>query len=625
MVKQLICFLFSFSFALCGWAETQPQSFEREGLNVSFSIKPVLDERGALYAGDIAEVTLNITESDTGTPVAGLYPAAWIDPAFEEDLGSDKQCRQKASTFFSGYVGIRPMIDLNSYYLVVMNNDPTLAVIDPIVGVRGITKLLTQIVLPSRGEDWVVSKDETTLFVVMPELDALAIVDLKSFKYVGSIKTGARPNRIAIQPDGRYVWVGHTGDGSGVTVIDAFTHEAVKIIATGAGHHEITFDETAELAFITNRESRTMSTISVSDLTVKSTLETDGRPISVAFSNFAQSVYLTDGDTGTLRSINPATGKARSIKLSPGIGPMGVSVDGRYLMVTNAASNEVNVVDTASFRTIKTLSVEGRPFHVAFSRNYAFIRSLDTNKVTMVQMASLVNSGEPIIQQISIGERAPADSPRIAPAGLIASAVTEAAHLIVSPGDATVYYYMEGMNAPMGSFRNYGHRPISALITDRTIKEEEPGIYRSRFKVPADGTFQFILTLDSPQVIHCFDFKSIPDPAVDSEGLPVNVEYLSKSGMLAEVGEPLEVRFRLHPSDGSARVVPFEVEALTYRAPGKDRMLHEIEFLPDGTYAFTMTPEEAGVYYLYLALPSEGLEFSQIPYLSIIARNGDGA
>lgn len=625
MVKQFVCLLFGLTIGLYSFAETKPQSFSREGLNVEFSVKPVIAERETLYAGDIAEITLNITEADTGAPVAGLYPAAWIDPAFEEDLGSDKQCRQKASTYFSGYVGIRPMIDLNSYYLVVMNNDPTLAVIDPIVGVRGITKLLTQIVLPSRGEDWVVSKDETTLFVVMPELDALAIVDLKSFKYLGSVKTGHQPNRIAIQPDGRYVWVGHTGRNPGVTVIDALTREPVRTISTGNGHHEIAFDDASQRAFVTNRESRTMTTISVSDLSVIDTLETKGRPISVAFSGFSQAVYLTDGDTGVLRSIDPESANVRSLKLAPGIGPMGVSADGRYLLVTNAASNQVSVIDTASFREIRTLSVDGRPFHVAFSRNYAFIRSLDSHQVTMVQMASLANSGEPIVQKISVGERAPSESPRIAPAGLFASAVTEAANLIVSPGDATVYYYMEGMNAPMGSFRNYGHRPISALITDRTIKEEEAGIYRSRFKVPADGVFQFILTLDSPQIIHCFDFAAIPDPAADSEGLPVNVEYLSKSGALAKVGEPVEVRFRLHPSDGSARVTPFDVEALTYRAPGKDRNTHDIEFMPDGTYAFKMVPNEAGVYYLYLAIPSEGLEFSQLPYLSIIARHGDGS
>ncbi len=599
--------------------------FVREGLRVEFDIASVREERDVLYTGDIAEITLKISDAETGAPVSGLYPAAWIDPAYEEDLATAdmarQQCRQKASTYLSGYVGIRPMIDLNSYYLVVMNHDASLAVIDPIIGIRGITKLLTQIVLPGRGEDWMTSQDESTLFVVLPDHDAVGVVDLKTFKYVQSIPTGARPNRIALQPDGRYLWVGHTGRGSGVTVLDAVTREPVKTLVTGQGHHEMTFDADSTLAFVSNRRDGTVSVIDVASLSIIDTIEMDGSPISLAYSDLSKSVYVADGAVGQLLSVDPQSRDVRTLDLEPGLGPMKTTPDERYVFITNASDNSVSIIDTANNQRVHRLAIEGRPFHVSFSRSYAYIRALDTSEVSLVRLSSIEESGVPIVQTIPIGERAPNTSPRLSPAGLFAPAVTEAANLIVSPGDATVYYYMEGMNAPMGSFRNYGHRPISAIVTDRTIKEEEPGLYRSRFKVPASGFFQFIMTMDAPQIIECFQFAAETDPEADSDALPVTLTYLTGSGQRFPSGAPLEIQFTLTEQDGAVPDLPYAVEALSYRAPGEARSRRTVRHVGGATYAVEMTPETEGVYYLYLAVPEEGLQFSMLPYLSIFVKD----
>ena len=43
--------------------------------------------------------------------------------------------------YLQGIVGIRPMVDLNGYFVVVMNKEPNIYVIDPFVGITGRTNL----------------------------------------------------------------------------------------------------------------------------------------------------------------------------------------------------------------------------------------------------------------------------------------------------------------------------------------------------------------------------------------------------------------------------------------------------------------------------------------------------
>ena len=72
---------------------------------------------------------------------------------------------------------------------------------------------------------------------------------------IASDDAGMAPARVALQPDGRYLWVGNDASeptASGVTVIDTEASASVAFIATGAGHHEIAFSEDSRYAFVRN-------------------------------------------------------------------------------------------------------------------------------------------------------------------------------------------------------------------------------------------------------------------------------------------------------------------------------------------------------------------------------------
>ena len=47
----------------------------------------------------------------------------------ESGVGFD--CRTRVTQYLQGLVGMRPMIDMNSYYVMALNRDASISVIDP--------------------------------------------------------------------------------------------------------------------------------------------------------------------------------------------------------------------------------------------------------------------------------------------------------------------------------------------------------------------------------------------------------------------------------------------------------------------------------------------------------------
>ena len=127
----------------------------REGMALEFSLAPVEKKvRGPGVAeGDFVEVRFKVTDEATGKPVRSLRPGAWmdIDKPLEQKEKAGLDCRQKVSLYLQGIVGIRPMIDLNGYYLLLMNREPNIYVIDPFVGISGKTNLFGSVALREPG------------------------------------------------------------------------------------------------------------------------------------------------------------------------------------------------------------------------------------------------------------------------------------------------------------------------------------------------------------------------------------------------------------------------------------------------------------------------------------------
>jgi hypothetical protein len=315
--------------------EGNPNRITREGMVIDFAVTPALRE-GKVLASDWADVTFTIKDATTGAPVSSRYPAAWMDLAQAWEARGERPltCRDRIATYLKGIIGVRPMIDLNSHYLLVLNRDASISVIDPAVGISGITNLFAQVVLDRPGADWAKSADQKRMFVSMPKADKVALVDTEVFKVAANIPAGEEPTRLVLQADQRYLWVGNNGrtpDKSGVTVIDTADRKPVAFIPTGKGHHEIALTGDDRLAFVSNRDEGSVSVIDVRSLKKVKELKTGPMPISLAWSALAGALYVADGKAGTVSAIDPDSLKVRSeLKLKSGLGPLRFTPDGRF-------------------------------------------------------------------------------------------------------------------------------------------------------------------------------------------------------------------------------------------------------------------------------------------------------
>lgn len=222
------------------------------------------------------------------------------------------------------------------------------------------------------------------------------------------------------------------------------------------------------------------------------------------------------------------------------------------------------------------------------------------------------------------GQRAPEGSKDISIASAIVEAPGEAAVMVVSPGDETIYYYMEGMNAPAGNFRNYGHRPRAVQVVDRSMQEKEPGVYGATVRIPEAGTYDVAFLLESPSILHCFEVSARPNPLLARKGPALAIEYLMQNRRVP-ANEKVTLRFKLtDPDSGIAAADLKDVRIRYFLAPGQYRTEVPARPVGGGIYEAELRMRRAGAYYVYVACPPKKVKFNDLPYMTLMAASGKG-
>lgn len=602
------------------------QSLARDGVVVDFKLQP-LAEDGVLREGGFADVQFRVSDSNSGQPLAGVNPGAWLDPetvAADQAQGREKSCKSRVGVFLKSSIGARPLLDLNSYFLLVMNRDASVSVVDPSVSVGGITSTMARINLKQSPMDWVTTKDNKRVFISMPVAGEVAVLDSEKFQLLDSVAAGSNPVRLALQPDERLLWVGNNAQNpeqSGVTVIDSRSLKTLKHLATGRGHHEIAFSKDSRHAFVTNRDDGTLSIVDIASLTINKQLKTGSHPLSVAYSPLSQVVYVADGQDGSVTVVDTSSlAVRRVIALSQGLGPMSFSADGRFGVVLNTLENRAEVIDAATDSLIHKIDVSAEPYQVVFTKAYAYVRGLASAKVTMINLASLGEGRTPISQGFEAGPQAPRLAGDLPLASSLAVSRDDNAVFVVNPVDNTTYFYAEGMNAPMSGYPNRGQVARAAMVIDRSLREVEPGLYSARIKLPAAGRFDVAFLLNQPNIVHCFTALIEPDNNLAQHpGVPKVQFMLDRS--TATLGSPYLVRFRI--VQGNRPVQRKDVQLRYFRAPTSRAQEVAALDVGDGVYEAPVTLDQSGAWYLHVRAASLGASFDDKTFASVRVLPGD--
>ena len=228
-------------------------------------------------------------------------------------------------------------------------------------------------------------------------------------------------------------------------------------------------------------------------------------------------------------------------------------------------------------------------------------------------------TGQPDISKFPSGQNAPeAASIDASLADIIVPAPEGNSVLVANPADRIIYYYSEGMAAPMGSFQNYRRKPRAVTVVDRSLRETTSGVYSTTTKLPKSGVYDVAFLLDSPRVTHCFSAEAKPNPDVPREKkIALRIEYLHKDQQL-RVAENFKLRFKLVDTTTlRAKSDVKDVRVLTMLSSGTWQKRDFARSVGDGVYELDLKVPQRGVYFVFVGSSSQGVSFRQLPSLTL--------
>jgi YVTN family beta-propeller protein len=609
MRGRLLKFLF---VAACAWA--QPQRVVQQGIAVDFQSE-------ALGGGD-TRFRFHISDTAGGSALKGLRPAAWLDARRSPAAPDDRACTAKVAEFAAGSLFTQPAADLNSWYVLAMNEDASISVVDPRFGFGG-SQLLSELFLDSPAEDWALSENQQRLFVSLPEAHRVVVADTNSWKVIGRLDLPERAGRLALQPGEKYLWASYE---SGVAVFDPQSWKQAVRIATGAGPHEIAFSDDGRLAFLTNRDAGSITVIDAVALQKIADIETGTRPVSVAYSPLSRLAYVAHEGAGGIVAVS---GSRKDIVMriasEPGLSQIRFAPGGRFGIAVNPSKDQLQVIDASSNRRVQTSTIHGGPDQVSFTDTLAYLRLRESANVLMIPLDHVGIPDAPLPLVDFPGGELPLGKGSSSPANSIVQVPGEGAVLVANAADKAVYYYSEGMAAPMGHFANYGHEPRAVMVVDRGLEELPGGVYQTVARVPRAGTYDVVFYLDSPRVVQCFELRVASPPGAPPPATAVVVQPVAASSTLP-VQEPARIRFRvLDAGNGHPIAGLRDVTALVFLQPGAWQTRPAALEVEPGIYEFTFTPPSAGLYYSYFQSPSLGIKFNSPHVLTFTAETQPAA
>jgi len=593
------------------------QQFEQDGIRIEFALRAAGQNPGGQEAqvGQTMLAEFALRDTRTGRPLALGKPKAWMSARLSETVSAERTCSDKIRSLSSGQLGSRPDVDLNSYAIATLNHDKTVTFINPHVAFTP-TKLEHIVPLPGVGTDWLLSRNGRTLYVTLSDEGRIAVIDTATHRMIHTISTGvsSRPTRLALQPDGRAVWVGLDGLAQ-VAAIDPETHAIAKTISVGAGTHAFAFSSDSSYLVVTNSESNTVSVIDLRTTAVVATLPVGKTPVTIAYGTAAKRFYVGSLNGTTIDALDPATLRTTAtIPTNRGVVALRFEPTGRFAVFVNQLDSTLSVIDTATNAVIGSTTVVKDPDQITFTERYAYVRGIESEKFSLIDLADL-RRGKPAPVEIQAGQHAPSTAPdQLGIADMVVPAPEGNTVMVANAPDRTLYFYQEGMMAPMGTFSNYKRMPRGILILDRSLKEVAPGVYRAPVTFAKAGRYDVPLLIDRPRTMHCF--QATVRESADGISMaaaprpPIIRTDVGNAPVQARV--PIAMTFTVLDAMTQQPIAGLrDVQVLVFEPPGTWQQRRHAREVEPGRYTVTQAFPHAGEYRVMVQTLSGYLRYAQ--------------
>lgn len=632
-MRSVLFVLFSIAAQAAGAVTPTPQGgplwesrIEDAGVQLRVGIQAEGTAGGALSvlpAGRSLSFELTVQDVSSGTALRGLRPRVWLA---RQTGDKPEACTDQVRRFLSGRFMARADKDLNGWQILTLNGDGTLSVINPQLNV-GSTRLESLVTLPGPGAELHHLRSSDRVLVTLPAQRELAVVDLGSFRVVQRIALGAgEPRRMVVSPDERTVYVAMDQSPRLVSV-DLVKLQVVAEWDIGDGLHGLAQSDDGQRVVATSTSAGQVTVLDTARGTVLARHAVADTPLAVAWSSKSRQAYVAsvngdrltviDGQTGQRQAPAPWGPRTTALRMDP---------SGRWLMGVDGRTHRAWVHDTASAKTLGSIGTVNEPDQVVFTRRFAYVRGLGSLAVNLIDLEAL-GRGELAATEVPMYQRMPnAAAKEIGTADMIVPLPEGSGVLVANGADTAIYSYMEGMQAPQGSYQTYSRSPRAVAVVDRSLLESSPGRFQSRFRFDQGGSYSLAILIDQPRVVQCVSLQ-VDDTGLTPSGQRVGLRYDAGLSQAVVAGEPTRVRVHLFNPDAPGEPALTEVADLQVMAlelPGVSQQRVFLKEVAPGTYEATLRFPRPGTWRLMSQVASKGLRFERAPMLEISVRAPTG-
>lgn len=573
-----------------------------------------------------AVATLTLSDARTGEPIRRARPRAWMDRTSGE-AAEGEACKAKIRSYLGGLLAVQAQVDLNAAWLLVMNDDNTVSVLNPHVAFSR-TKLRSILTLPGRAADWVLHPDGSTLYVSIPETGQLSLIDTRRFSSRGLLRVGEGARRLLLSPDSRRLFITREEAGR-VAVVDAVGQLLAGELEVEPGRLSLAFAQGGRELYVASDRSASIHVFDSVTLESLGTIAGAEGVIALAHHDAAGAVFAANERSGEISIIDPDQRRVTArIPLQQGVSKLGLDPSGRWLLALNSKEGELTAIDAASRTVRATWDKLGTPDALTFTREFVYVRDTGAPRIFLARLDALNGSGQPGVSEIQIGQVAPGSMAAASEAAPFVRTIEGDGVFVASPKDRALFFYMEGMMAPMGTLRNNGREPRAVLLLDRALREVQPGVYRTDVELGASGTWDVSVLVDSPRVALCLQEEVAPSDKERQQGPEHQVTVKAAFDVSLPLAAGAEHALPFIVSDAAlGEVKPEEVEVLAFRPPGTWQWRGTARRGASEALEVVLPPAPEGQLTLLLGVPARGAPLGSLStfQLAISGTGGEPA
>jgi len=214
------------------------------------------------------------------------------------------------------------------------------------------------------------------LLVLNKSDNALAIIDPRTFKVLGTVPTGAGPHEVAASSDGRFAFACNYGTGPApgntISIVDVGTRKELTRLDLGPLMRPHGITEAGGKIYFTIEGSRAVARIDPATRRVDWIMGTgqDGTHMVVVTPDQSK-LYTANiaAGTATMIRLKPVQGaeSITQIQVGKGSEAIDMSPDGSEVWIAHRSDSAMSIIDTSTDKVKATFQTAKSPFRVKFT------------------------------------------------------------------------------------------------------------------------------------------------------------------------------------------------------------------------------------------------------------------